>query len=327
MADCLRERYARYHKLSDRVLIADRGKKPMTPENVSRLAKIVLDSEGQDVSLKDLRRDWIVRQIKANGWACAAVSAAWPSAAFAAFSPPPSGRTPPSRTFPQTGGDDTEYSLWRIVQQEGSSTAGLAIWMCWKLQMQPGEILSLTWDQIDLQTGLIRFPDHDIDMGARTQRLLSDVRARQKDAPTDRVFIAPATGNPIDQSRLSVLCRTAMIRGGLEGFSLRSLSVWAHNKQMEDVLLRGTEEQGYLLRDTAAALLHVAPGTAWEHLNRLSKAGRLTRVGVRYYPAGNTVAEADYLPILRAYLQKEGTAAVRPLRSSCGSTPSRLHIY
>lgn len=72
VADCLRERYARYRKLSNRVLIADRGKKPMTPENVSRLAKIALDSEGQDVSLKDLRRDWIVRQIKASGWAYAA---------------------------------------------------------------------------------------------------------------------------------------------------------------------------------------------------------------------------------------------------------------
>lgn len=58
VADCLRERYARYRKLSNRVLIADRGKKPMTPENVSRLAKNALDSEGQDVSLKDLRRDW-----------------------------------------------------------------------------------------------------------------------------------------------------------------------------------------------------------------------------------------------------------------------------
>ena len=65
----------------------------------------------------------------------------------------------------QGGVDETEYILWRIVQQEGSSAAGLAIWMCWKLAMQPGEILSLTWDQIDLQTGLIRFPDHDVDMG------------------------------------------------------------------------------------------------------------------------------------------------------------------
>ena len=254
VADCLRERYARYRKLSNRVLIADRGKKPMTPENVSRLAKIVLDSEGQDVSLKDLRRDWIVRQIKAHGWAYAARVSGMAVGSLRGIFPAALWEDAPQPDVPQTGGDDTEYSLWRIVQQEGSSTAGLAIWMCWKLQMQPGEILSLTWEQIDLQTGLIRFPDHDIDMGSRTQRLLSDVRARQKDVPTNRVFIAPATGNPIDQSRLSVLCRTAMIRGGLEGFSLRSLSVWAHNKQMEDVLLRGAEEQGYLLRDTAAVL-------------------------------------------------------------------------
>ena len=327
VADCLRERYARYRKLSNRVLIADRGKKPMTPENVSRLAKIALDSEGQDVSLKDLRRDWIVRQIKASGWACAARVSGMAVGSLRGIFPAALWEDAPQPDVPQTGGDDTEYSLWRIVQQEGSSTAGLAIWMCWKLQMQPGEILALTWDQIDLQTGLIRFPDHDVDMGARTQRLLSDVRARQKDVPTNRVFIAPATGNPIDQSRLSVLCRTAMIRGGLEGFSLRSLSVWAHNKQMEDILLQGAEKQGYLLRDTAASLLHVSPGAAWDHLNRLSKAGRLTRVGVRYYPAGNTVAEADYLPILRAYLQKEGTAGRQALADQLRIAPKQAtHI-
>ena len=327
VADCLRERYARYHKLSDRVLIADRGKKPMTPENVSRLAKNALDSEGQDVSLKDLRRDWIVRQIKASGWACAARVSGMAVGSLRGIFPAALWEDAPQPEVPQTGGDDTEYSLWRIVQQEGSSTAGLAIWMCWKLQMQPGEILSLTWDQIDLQTGLIRFPGHDIDMGARTQRLLSDVRARQKDVPTNRVFIAPATGNPIDQSRLSVLCRTAMIRGGLEGFSLRSLSVWAHNKQMEDVLLQGAEEQGCLIRDTAASLLHVSPGTAWEHLNRLSKAGRLTRVGVRYYPAGETASAEDYLPILRAYLQKEGTAGRQALAEQLRIDPKQAtHI-
>lgn len=257
VADCLRERYVRYRKLSDRVLIADRGKKPMTPENVSRLAKNVLDSEGQDVSLKDLRRDWIVRQIKSNGWACAARVSGMAVGSLRGIFPAALWEDAPQPDVPQTGGDDTEYSLWRIVQQEGSSTAGLAIWMCWKLQMQPGEILSLTWDQIDLQTGLIRFPDHDIDMGARTQRLLSDVRARQKDVPTNRVFIAPATGNPIDQSRLSVLCRTAMIRGGLEGFSLRSLSVWAHNKQKHIIglsCLHG-KKTDFLLQEVFARLI------------------------------------------------------------------------
>ena len=303
----------------------------MTPENVSRLAKIVLDSEGQDVSLKDLRRDWIVRQIKANGWACAArVSGMAVGRICGAFSPPPSWEDAPSRTSRRPAATIRNTAFGASSSRRAAPPRGPChLDVLEASNAAGGDPLPDVGDQIDLQTGLIRFPDHDIDMGARTQRLLSDVRARQKDAPTDRVFIAPATGNPIDQSRLSVLCRTAMIRGGLEGFSLRSLSVWAHNKQMEDVLLRGTEEQGYLLRDTAAALLHVAPGTAWEHLNRLSKErGRLTRVGVRYYPAGNTSGGGRITsPFSGPTSKKRARRAVRPLRSSCGSTPSRLHIY
>ena len=72
VAECLQKRYEQYSTISDRVVIADRGKKPMTLVNVSRLVKNALDSEGQDVALKDLRRDWVIRQIKANGWAYAA---------------------------------------------------------------------------------------------------------------------------------------------------------------------------------------------------------------------------------------------------------------
>ena len=323
---CLRERHVRCALRDPHVVISERSKKPMPPESISRLSRLALDSEGQKVNLMDLRHDFVIRQLQTHDWPYVArVSGMAVSTLRDAFSPYLTKPAAPENPLAQR--DEAEYLLWRVIQQEGSSPAGLALWMGWKLQMQPGEILSLTWDQIDLQTGLIRFPDHDVDMGARTQRLLSDVRARQKDVPTNRVFIAPATGNPIDQSRLSVLCRTAMIRGGLEGFSLRSLSVWAHNKQMEDVLLRAAEEQGYLLRDTAAALLHVSPGAAWDHLNRLSKAGRLTRVGVRYYPAGETVSAEDYLPILRVYLQKEGTAGRQALAEQLRIDPKQAtHI-
>ena len=72
VTECLRKRHEKYGTVSDRVVIADRGKKPMTPENVSRLAKLALDSEGQKVSLMDLRHDWLLRQIEAHGWAYAA---------------------------------------------------------------------------------------------------------------------------------------------------------------------------------------------------------------------------------------------------------------
>ena len=148
-AKCLADRYANYGAISSRVVIADRGKKPMTMENVSRLAKNALDSEGQDVALKDLRRDWIRRQVEGKGWAYAArVSGMTVSSLRATFAAALRKNKPQTAAAaPQMAEDETDYTLWRIVQQEGSSVAGLAIWMCWKLAMQPGEIAALTWDR------------------------------------------------------------------------------------------------------------------------------------------------------------------------------------
>ena len=305
VADCLRERYARYRKLSDRVLIADRGKKPMTPENVSRLAKLALDSEGQDVSLKDLRRDWIVRQIKANGWAYGARVSGMAVGSLRGIFPAALWEDAPQPDVPQTG-DDTEYSLWRIVQQEDSSTAGLAIWMCWKLGMQPGEIAALTWDQIDMEKGSIHLPGRNIDMGTRMHRLLGEAWERQKSLNEPQVFIAPTTGRPMDQARLSVLCRTAMIRGGLEGFSLRILTAWTHARQVDSALLQRAEELGYLVREDVIQLLHVSGKTAWSYLDRMVDDGKLVKVGVRYYPQGSVVAPENQLDTIRAYLSEHG---------------------
>ena len=327
VAECLQKRYEQYSTISDRVVIADRGKKPMTLVNVSRLAKNALDSEGQDVALKDLRRDWIIRQIKANGWAYAArVSGMAVSSLrgiFAAALWKGTAQTDDS----QGGGDETEYILWRIVQQEGSSAAGLAIWMCWKLAMQPGEVVNLSWSQTDFTVVVLHLPNRDVPMGNRMRRLLKETWERQKDLPTDKVFVAPTTGNPMDQSRLSVVSRTAMIRGGLEGFSLRSLSAWANAKRLDDILIRGAEEHGYLVRDTAAKLLNVTPRTAWEYLTRLNQEGQLTKVGIRYYPAGSAIPIENQAGVLQAYLTEHGIAGRQALAKQLGIPPHQAtHI-
>lgn len=126
----------------------------------------------------------------------------------------------------------------------------------------------------------------------------------------------------MDQSRLSVVSRTAMIRGGLEGFSLRSLSAWANAKRLDDILIRGAEEHGYLVRDTAAELLNVTPRTAWEYLTRLNQEGQLTKVGIRYYPAGSAKAKRKipapkgagvFLPVI----EYPTIGAVCPCRHTC----------
>ena len=112
---CLQKRYERYGTVSERVIIADRGKKPMTPENVSRLAKLALDSEGQMVSLMDLRHDWLLRQIKAHGWAYAAkVSGLAVSSLRGKFGSYLKRNR--DQNFSVSGGkDEVEYLLWRIV--------------------------------------------------------------------------------------------------------------------------------------------------------------------------------------------------------------------
>ena len=70
--DCLWERYRLYAQRDPHVIISDRYQRPMPPESVSRLARTALDTEGQKVSLKDLRQDFVIRQLQTHDWTYAA---------------------------------------------------------------------------------------------------------------------------------------------------------------------------------------------------------------------------------------------------------------
>lgn len=81
---CLRAWYVRCAGNPECVAVSDRDQTPMRPESVSRLARQALNSEGLALSLLDLRRDFILRQIEAHGWSYAAQvsgAAAAPAAA------------------------------------------------------------------------------------------------------------------------------------------------------------------------------------------------------------------------------------------------------
>ena len=69
---CLRAWYVRCAGNPECVAVSDRDQTPMRPESVSRLARQALNSEGLALSLLDLRRDFILRQIEVHGWSHAA---------------------------------------------------------------------------------------------------------------------------------------------------------------------------------------------------------------------------------------------------------------
>lgn len=209
---CLRAWYVRCAGNPECVAVSDRDQTPMRPESVSRLARQALNSEGLALSLLALRRDFILRQIEAHGWSYAAqVSGVAAAALREEFLP----RLRAANTLPEApkvGRDEREYLLWRIVQQEGSSPAGLALWMGWQLRMQPGEIAGLTWDRVDFARNLLRLPGGEVSMGSRLRHMLSETLARRKDPAEERVFTSPATGRPMergDAMRLLGVSRTA----------------------------------------------------------------------------------------------------------------------
>ena len=284
--DCLRERYRLYAQRDPHVIISDRYQRPMPPESVSRLARTALDTEGQKVSLKDLRQDFVIRQLQTHDWTYAArVSGMAVSTLRGSFSQYFQDHRDAAPELPP----DSEYLLWRIVQQEGSSVVGLALWMGWKLQMQPGEILNLTWSQVDL----------------------------------DRVLLTPGTGKPMDLARLSTVIRTALIRGGLEQLSLGDLSRLSRRGSQRQTVLARLSAVGSMTREEVMDLLGVSKSAALKLLNQLRQDGAVVRIGGCYYPAGAVVLPEDQSAAVTAYLAAHGTAVRKELAELLNLPPAQ----
>ena len=200
-----------------------------------------------------------------------------------------------------------EAAMLRILERHPHSPEGAILRLAWLEGLSRSEITELRWDQVDFEGKAIQLPDRAVSMGSRLRRLLLDAWDRRKDPAEPRVFTAPTTGRPMDLSRLTTVTRTALIRGGLEHVNLRNLHTWVRQGDRAQLLMAQAEEQGWLTREAVMERLGVSKSTARQYLLELREAGRLVRVGTRYYPAGAVADPDDHLDIIRAYLQEHGT--------------------
>lgn len=108
---CLRAWYVRCAGNPECVAVSDRDQTPMRPESVSRLARQALNSEGLALSLLDLRRDFILRQIEAHGWSYAAQISGVAAAALREEFLPRLRAANALPEAPKVGRDEREYLL------------------------------------------------------------------------------------------------------------------------------------------------------------------------------------------------------------------------
>ncbi len=210
---------------SDYVLLSDRLHRPLQPQPVSHMVRKALDEEGQqEVRLIDLRHDFIIRQLEVHDWQYVSritgVEAVTLDQHFAAYLP--AGRVS-TRIRAEKTPEVDEIRLWRLLREEGTSAAGLALWLTWQAGLTLEEIAALTWAQADLNEGVLRLSaEKTVELSDALVSLLAELR-QEGGGPADTVIRAPRSRAAMRPDRLSRITRTALVRAGLDDSLLAEL--------------------------------------------------------------------------------------------------------
>lgn len=278
----------------------------MRLESISRLARQALDRGGlKDVRLLDLRYDWIIRCLDRMDWPEAArisgVEVATLQLRFSASAPARKGAgTAPVQV--------DEFKLWKILQTERSTAAGLAMWLAWQLGVQAQEMVALTWEEVNFQEGTLHLPDRAITMTSAVRRLLEEECQRRTPGEDPHILLTEQSRKPLDLPRLSRLTRAALIRGGLERVSLRDLKRDDCRDLEDEQVLRQALERGFVSRGDVSELLGLSKTATYARLRRLTERGRLIRVGGKYYLPGTVVPPERHREAILGYLAQAGFA-------------------
>ena len=289
------------------VVLSDRDQRPLTPQSISRLARMALDKEGQtDVRLIDLRHDFVLRQLETQDWQYVSritgIEAAAMKVHFASYL---KDKTVSTKACRKKAAPLDEFALWKLLQAERLTPAGVTLWLTWQLGLRLEEIVPLRWDQ--LQGEVLHLENREVLLTSGVLGVLTDLRAACPEATY--ILTAPRSGRPYDRTRLSKLVRAALVRGGLDDLTLRDLRMDCDIRMgAENEVTAFLRHHSSITRNQAAELLNVSRSTAYNRLRQMVSRGRLTQIGARYYLRAAVVPPERQTEVILEYLDREGFA-------------------
>lgn len=289
-------------------MLSDRDQKPLTPQSISRLARTALDKEGQTaIRLIDLRHDFILRQLEEHDWQYVSritgVEAAALNVHFAGHLKEKKVSTRIHRDEPA---QIDEFALWKLLQTERATPAGVTLWLTWQMGLRLEEIVGLTWDQVDLKGERLLLPDREMALTSGVHGVLKELSAA---AESEFVLTTPRSGQPYDRTRLSKLVRGVLIRGGLDNVTLRDLRLDCDIRVGgENQVIAYVRRRQSVTRNEVMELLGVSKTTAYNRLKQMVRRGKLTQIGARYYLREAVVPPERQETVILEYLSKEGFA-------------------
>ena len=306
VAETLQHWKIRCERFSPYVAVTDKLRKRLVPQSIPTLVRHALDSAGQtEVRLLDLRYDYVRRKLQTNDWPyvlrISGISVEnwrgklhWLQEASDA-----------PLTEPMDAAESAER-LWAIMQAKRDAPAGIALWLGSQAGLECEEIVQLTWEQVDLDANVIRLPDREVEIPMSVRWVLSDEKARRAPEDDPHVILTPNSRKPMDSARLGVVVRGELIRGVLEGYTMKDFRLDSAKDAERRAIIGHVAEHGSISRRETAALLKVSDGMAYRRLTALCEEGLLVRVNLKYYPADTAVRPEEQRAAICAYIGEQG---------------------
>ena len=309
VAECLKRRAkTKQGQMLEHVVTSDRGCTHLAPQSISRAAKDAMNRGGvKDITLLDLRHDYIIRQLEQHDWPYVSrITGIAVATLYACYNEHyTNGRgVPPAKNTTSAVDED---KLLKIIEAEGTSAEGLALWMTRKLGMQMRESRNLTWDQVDFERNKIILSDREIEMDEAFAKRLQMLKDSRTETADPHILLTPRSQKPFDDARLSRCIRTVLIRGGMENVQFKSLTL-DDKAETDELILRRAAGKGSVTRKDVEQLLNLSRVQAHAYLDRLINKGKLVRVGAKCYLAGTIVPPEEQYEVLRAHLETVGIA-------------------
>ena len=206
------------------------------------------------------------------------------------------------------------FKLWKILQAEKDTPAGLVLWLTWSMGLTAKNIVSLTWDQVDLEKNLIHLPEGEVPLTAAAKRILA--KRLQKRTEDLHVLLSAESKKPMDVSRVSRITRTALIRGGMENWTLRDLWTRYEKSNWEQKITEAIRRSGPITRSQIMELYGQTKSAAYQRLRAMLDKGLLVRVGYKYYLPDSVVPPERQQEALYEYLKKEGFACRKDITTA-----------
>lgn len=308
LADWLAELRRSRNRRSEVVVLSDRDQKPLTPQSISRLARTALDKEGQTaIRLIDLRHDFILRQLEEHDWQYVSrITGVEAAALNVHFAGHLKEKKVSTRIHQDEPAQIDEFALWKLLQTERATPAGVTLWLTWQMGLRLEEIVGLTWDQVDLKGERLLLPDREMALTSGVHGVLKELSAA---AESEFVLTTPRSGQPYDRTRLSKLVRGVLIRGGLDNVTLRDLRLDCDIRVGgENQVIAYVRRRQSVTRNEVMELLGVSKTTAYNRLKQMVRRGKLTQIGARYYLREAVVPPERQETVILEYLSKEGFA-------------------